>query len=177
MAVLPRYSPPRSPVQRIRRQVHERPFPGRVMTIALGILATDCLVIAADTEVTDGFLESGQSKIRVSSSTLIKAVLGQEGVSRRGASVAMAGAGTVAHIRALTDAVWSTSLEAAGLGSPAFIRAVGDPLIMFHRDHILPSSEMPPEYRPLGATLDRSDRAFRTSVRRVDLQGGMEGLG
>src|SRR5437660_1618792 len=93
-----------------RSEVYSRPRPRRLperkrMTIALGVICGDGLVISADTEETDGWLKTNQSKITVSQN--IHLVTYEKGggrakVPETAATCAVAGAGNAGYIDALT---------------------------------------------------------------------------
>jgi len=124
------------------------------MTIALGILATDALVVAADTEESDGYLKSLQSKIRVSTQMELTGSIGNgpgTGVPSRAqqsAASAIVGAGTAGYVDAVRDRLWQPCLDNSKRDDPEFIRSIELPLSAFYRDHVIPFGSFRSADRP-----------------------------
>lgn len=125
------------------------------MTIALGILASGGLVVAADTEESDGYLKTLESKIRVSTQTDLTGSVGRgaaaRGVptkARQSAASAIAGAGRAGYIDALTPVMWGPCLANSMGSDETFISEVGRPLGEFYREHIIPFGSYAPLERP-----------------------------
>ncbi len=93
------------------------------MTITLGILANDGIVLAADTEVSWG-------DTRKTEGTKI-ALWPEEGL-------AIAGAGNVDYIAALSERVHAAVLGVKTADMGLIRRKIQHALVNFHRDHILP---------------------------------------
>jgi hypothetical protein len=174
------------PVPRIPRPVPRRLQKISRMTIALGVLALDGLVVAADTEESDGYLKTAESKIRVSSSVDSSAgsanLTPGIGVPTRtgtSAATAVAGAGTASYIDAVSEALWSPCIDHAHEDDQKLIDAIAAPLGTFYREHVVPFAAYPalerPDFELLIAATHRSaapqnrHRLFvtdKTSIRR-----------
>src|SRR5438067_3513959 len=106
---------------------------GKRMTIALGILASDGIVVAADREeqIPD-FMKVSQSKIRVMSIA---------SKSHSGSCV-VTGAGDGTHIDALTDSLLQAFTAQSELVGVELQTCLADVVEQFHHDHIFPVSPL-----------------------------------
>ena len=145
-----------------------RPFPpkprqlpcGKRMTIAIGVLADNGIVVAADTEESDGYLKSSQSKIRVSSASAVIGVWSGPGQSLPEPSPmsdvavsAIAGAGTGPYIDVLSGELWQWCLANASAPSDKVINGLTEIIGRFYAKHIVPFALFPPNERPEVALL------------------------
>ncbi len=112
------------------------------MTIALGVLAHDGVVLAADTEETAGAFKSLQSKV-------FTAVYQNhsEPVYKRTAC-GISGAGSAAHIDLLAEEWTRVFLENPLPTSGQPRRALANHLKQFYVEHMLPFSNLPEDRRP-----------------------------
>jgi hypothetical protein len=123
------------------------------MTIALGVLCGDGLVISADTEETDGFLKTNQSKIFVSQNIHLVTYEkgGREKPSETAATCAVAGAGNAGYIDAvtplLTGGIWKAKDETE------YLKMFGKALREFYRENVIPFAGYPERERPDFSTL------------------------
>jgi hypothetical protein len=104
------------------------------VTIALGILAHDAVVIAADTQVgiTD-YLKSDQSKISFT---------GRSSTGTREMGLAIAGAGTTAYTRHFQQQITRMAATMPALSHDDFESACSSHLIAFHDTHIVPCASV-----------------------------------
>jgi hypothetical protein len=123
------------------------------MTICLGVLAGDGLIIAADTEETDGFLKTNQQKISVSvnihliaSVNAKKHTKGKVGVPPV-ATCAIAGAGNAGYLDSITPLL----AKDFGDGKKSVEASQGDAgktVRTFFREHVIPFAAYPLLERP-----------------------------
>jgi len=123
---------------KLRYSLHE----GTPVTIALGILCDDGLVIGADTEQTaPGYFKMGGSKIH----SFYNEPWVKEGRKMPGAVCTITGAGPTEYVTAITEKLGeaflravSNDVEIGGIGS-----VFEDVLKQFHAENILPFSGYP----------------------------------
>src|SRR5262249_1584811 len=127
------------------------------MTIALGLMATDGIVLAADTEIswTDGRKSEG-AKIRFDADT----------------GVAIAGAGDQDYINALTDDLILVMRATPGIDDD-MRTAIENALLDFYQTHVKPQSDAAELMPELLIGLCRGGRSTlwrsaRTTVRRTE---------
>ena len=140
------------------------------MTIAIGVLARDGLVIAADTEESDGFLKTTTSKVKLNirlQADQVAAHLPGGAVARSTAVCAVTGAGTSSLIESLGDRLVRTGTEFADQSDDAVLGAIQSVLEPFHRDHVVPFSGWPLQERPdvsliVGITNKTQNRLYST---------------
>ena len=128
----PLYPPSPQPIYPWPKPPRPHPFPppprrlpqGKRMTIALGILASDGVVIAADTELSwgEGYRKSEGAKIAVVEE----------------AGLAIAGAGDYGLIEALSHELQQTILARRTVGLGGIRQAIKANITRFYRDHVLP---------------------------------------
>jgi hypothetical protein len=106
------------------------------MTIALGIIARDGLVVAADSEESSGYLKTDELKI-----------LTVMGSHSSGAGL-ITGAGTSDYIDALKYDIADLFLDHPELNDKALQRALGQFLKQFYEDHVIPFAVYPEDDRP-----------------------------
>lgn len=98
------------------------------MTIAVGVLARDGVVLAADSEITWGYLKTSGEKIR--------------SAQGRSGALAIAGAGAAAYFAAIGDELIDAFQSFQKRTSAAHIRGrFGDILSAFHAKHVVPYGE------------------------------------
>lgn len=152
------------------------------MTIAIGILAEDGLVVAADTEESDGYLKTAESKIRKSSQLDVTGSVGGSGVAsraKRTAASAIAGAGTSGYIDSVTPSLWGPCLAHSKASDETFMNEIGGRVAAYYREHVIPFASYPSNERPefelllavthRGAPPQDRHRVFvtdRTTIRR-----------
>lgn len=131
------------PVPRIPRPVPRRFPPTKSMTIALGILASDGLVLAADTQETiQGYAKFTHGKMGAS---LVSGLGKPE--NRRACMIA--GAGSSPHLHALTALLQRRFTAKPTVSSVDEAESVFAEIIQtFHADHILPYAQYPSIERP-----------------------------
>ena len=118
----------------------------RRMTIAVGIVANDGIVVAADTEETSGYLKTEQTKILT---VLCSPPVNDKNVRQLSGSCLISGAGNSDHLDALKDELALVFLQNPTASSPLEIKsAFGKCLKSFYRDHIIPFAAFPIEDRP-----------------------------
>ena len=108
------------------------------MTIAIGLLASDGIVVAADTQITAGTGKTTMGKIGA-------------GISSHGDGVGsciVAGAGSVVHMRHCSGLLQSVFMDRRGLVGDSLQDAVTEELARFHETHIVPFSNVPFDERP-----------------------------
>lgn len=102
------------------------------MTIAIGLLASDGIVVAADTQITAGTGKTTMGKIGA-------------GISSHGDGVGsciVAGAGSVVHMRHCSGLLQSVFMDRRGLVGDSLQDAVTEELARFHETHIVPFSNV-----------------------------------
>ena len=129
-----------------------RPFPAKPrrlperkhMTIALGLIARDGIVFAADTqETTPGYWKHDQGKIWECGRALLETSRGG------GAFCLVAGAGHAAHVDGISRALIHRFNAEPYLSDPAQVQpALALELEMFHAKYVLPFAAYPHEDRP-----------------------------
>lgn len=132
------------------------------MTIALGVIAGDGVVLAADTEETDGYLKTGQSKI----STAIYQNPQERVYSH--CACGISGAGTAGHIDLLTERLSEIFLDHAVPLDRNQRLALAAEVSQFYRDHVVPFASYPEHERPdfsmlLALSLGKHDRQILVS--------------
>jgi hypothetical protein len=101
----------------------------RKVTIALGILATDGIVIAADRQIgVSQYMKLSQGKIAFAKSV-------KDG---KGASFAIAGAGTVSYLEAFSQLEMDKFHSHAGLDMAEYSKTIQDGFDEFYRRHVEP---------------------------------------
>jgi hypothetical protein len=113
------------------------------MTIALGIIATDGLVVGADSEESTGFLKSSQQKLMP---LFLGMQLGSGGHPPTGVCV-FTGSGDGGYIDAVTEDLMEILYDET-LHGPALKKALGKRLKDFYKDHIIPFAAFPENDRP-----------------------------
>lgn len=152
------------------------------MTIALGVLAGDGLIIAADSEESDGILKTHQHKIAVSVNMQMTATWDRPGKKRKSvkpakpvqprAVCAIAGSGDAAYLDTLTP------LLACGFGKTQNVdecqHSFGKTIGAFYRENVIPFAKYPANDRPdfstiIGVTTETENALFaseKTALRR-----------
>jgi len=98
------------------------------MTIAVGVLASDGVVLAADTEYTWGYLKTSGEKIWTAEAN--------------GSAVAVAGAGGSDYVEAVSQELLDNFQAAPEAASAEEIKKrFGTVLSSFHREHVVPFAE------------------------------------
>lgn len=143
MAVPPtipaKYPPAHPPYPRIPRAVPRRWPERKRMTIAIGILCQDGIVIAADTEEVAGYMKSVQSKIMT--------ILDSARTRPRGIC-AIAGAGHAGYIDALTEEIGDVFLNDTGVAGSQLKKTFGRCISDFYRENVVPFAAYPIADRP-----------------------------
>jgi len=112
------------------------------MTIALGILATDGVVIAADTQESYGY--AGAVK-----NDALKIIYFLDATIRNPRGVcAIAGAGDAGHVEAITMLLGNAFLTHHGLQDEKLLDALNPVLRRFYDEHIIPFASYPAGERP-----------------------------
>jgi hypothetical protein len=114
------------------------------VTIAIGILATDGVVIAADTQTgIPDYLKVGQGKVSITVSRADQAPMGHR-------SFAISGAGSAGYLKALHERMSHRTSESDVnfLAFGSLEETVSDSLKKFYRHHVVPFSCYPPNERP-----------------------------
>ena len=120
---------PKLPVPRPRLfQLKPRQLPtGKRMTIGIGILASDGVVIAADTqESIQGYWKTNQGKVRWSA---------YQSVDHGSGSIVVTGAGTARHLDAIQDQLTAEFVDAHQVDVEGWARKV---IKDFHVEHVVP---------------------------------------
>ncbi|MGA2903246.1 MAG: hypothetical protein ABSD98_05425 [Candidatus Korobacteraceae bacterium] len=143
------------------------------MTIAIGILATDGIVIAADREESDGYLKHDRGKI-------FQTFRGRTPTG----SIALTGAGDGPSLDGVCNLLANTFSAEHDIGSDAAEKALVDAHRKYYEETILPFSLQPQLERPdyslvigcVGGGLAGS-RLFRTSKLGFNSSGDYEAVG
>lgn len=109
------------------------------MTIAIGLLARDGIVVAADSQVTIGSGKVSQGKMRAGFNT--------DGDANTGSCV-IASAGLVGYTDSCAGLLTRTFSADKGRGGAKLKEAFEANLKKFNRDHVLPFAKYPAEDRP-----------------------------
>jgi hypothetical protein len=116
------------------------------MTICIGILASDGVVVAADTEEISGYLKSSQPKIITVGSGI---QLGKtSGSSLTGGACIIAGAGDAGYIDSLKMELADVFLDNKKLVHKPLQKAVEKCVRDFHVNHVIPFGAFPRSDRP-----------------------------
>jgi hypothetical protein len=110
------------------------------VTIALGIIVEDGIVLAADTEESSGYLKSGQTKI--------VGVLDTEAGRKSLGACLISGAGTSDYIDSLTYELADVFFYHPNLAGKDLKSEFGKCVKSFYRDHIIPFAPFPEDERP-----------------------------
>jgi hypothetical protein len=108
------------------------------MTIALGILASDGIVVAADTEESSGYLKNETTKILN--------VIGPKDIL--GGSCVISGAGDSGYVSSSMFELADVFLDNKTLRGKVLQQTFEDSIKKFHDDHIIPFAAYPTEDRP-----------------------------
>ena len=100
------------------------------MTIALGVLATDGLVIAADTQVTAGYLKMSQSKVSWAGKSEVPPG------TKRG-QIVVSGAGVETSIKYLRNAITS-GFQRGDMSVASINEAMREETLNYHTTHVTP---------------------------------------
>ena len=122
------------------------------MTIAIGLMAEDGIVVAADTQESTGGLLKGDKQKMVS----FGGAIGQDAKSVREGGCVIAGAGDSGHTRALIDQLGflfmvNGDLQVMTLANDKTLSLVGEfrtCLRSFYKEHIIPFASFPRRERP-----------------------------
>jgi hypothetical protein len=156
----PHWSSHPSPVKHTRHP-WKSIFKERSVTIALGILANDGIVVATDTQEGTGYaggLKTGRNKIRIG---MTGAVAG--GHQR---SMAVTGAGRTGYLEAMMESIHTCLSDAQS--SDDCQGSVEKRLCEFYSQHVHPFSYLPEGERPDCAVLAALQHGPRTSLWATD---------
>jgi hypothetical protein len=110
------------------------------MTIALGIVASDGVILAADTQETyAGLFKLDQGKILAAAGTPLEKQVGGFGVT---------GAGSSVHLDSISQELCSAYLDAKSREPDVVHTLVKGRVSNFYREHIVPCSQLPEYERP-----------------------------
>lgn len=138
------------------------------MTIAVGVLATDGVVVAADTELTYGVWKNHQGKI----SAMCKAI---EGDPHGLATILITGAGDDACLQAMSAQLIEAFGQLDDVSDEGITTLVERAVLQFHHDHIIPWNTLPqsrPEIAMLVAAGSPTTKMLLTSSKTVVHDGG-----
>jgi hypothetical protein len=109
------------------------------MTIALGILGTKCLVVAADTQETDGITKG--FSLKVNHASKYDANLDVKG------SIVISGAGNSGYIESVSESLIDLFLEREDWSITEFEMEMKSKISVFYREHVVPlsGSSYPPD--------------------------------
>ena len=125
------------------------------MTVAIGLLARDGIVVAADTQITQGTGKFNQGKMQANFNT--------DGDANTGSCV-IAGAGTIPHAEDCTQLLREGfAVDRQRIGMP-LRRAFIDTLKQFHEDHIAPFAAYPADDRPSVECIIAYERNHRSKL-------------
>jgi 20S proteasome alpha/beta subunit len=134
------------------------------MTIALGVLCGDGLIIAADTEESDGFLKTSASKISIATNIYVYASVGKKPRLGRGpqeiAACAVAGAGDSAYLDTITPMLIDDFQETEQADEDAIQGEFSKTVRKFYIEHVVPFAQYP--------AIDRPDFSVLVGVSRKD---------
>lgn len=142
-----------------------RRYAKKAMTIALGILAQDGLVMAADTEISAGPEKLEEGKI---------AWIGRAKSGSSVTNLAVSGAGNLAYLRHLQlDVISSFQESKSVLSFPQIKNRLTRHIETFHKKHVMPFSAFKEEERPtvrliVGAQKEFSSRLWYTEEAAVN---------
>ena len=128
------------------------------MTIAIGLLASDGLVVAADTQVTIGDRKTTMGKIGAAVQSK-DSVLG---------SCIVAGAGSVTYMNTCSAAMVSTFLKDADHVGDDLRADLADDLHTFHETHVIPFAQFPGDDRPYVEFLVAYERQDHRAIWQTD---------
>ena len=128
------------------------------MTIAIGLLASDGIVVAADTQVTIGDSKTAMGKIGA-------AVQYRDDVL---GSCVVAGAGSVTHMNSCSQTMISTFMRRAEYVGDDLRAALVEDLETFHQSHIIPFAQFPDHERPFVEFLVAYQRDGRRAIWQTD---------
>jgi hypothetical protein len=117
------------------------------MTIAIGLIANDGIVVAADTEESGGFLKSGQNKILTVGGHIQLGHPAATSQSLCGACL-ISGAGESAYIDNLSMDLADVFLDNPTLGGAVLKKEFGKCVREFYREHVIPFAGFPDHDRP-----------------------------
>ena len=141
------------------------------MTIAIGVVASDGVVLAADSEETiPGYLKRDETKILV-------------GMGREKIMVAASGAGHAHYLDKVNSAITDIVMKGNKAELDEVERGIQEYLKQFYREHILPFASYPAEERPdislviAGASPEWGRALWTTSSNLVKRQTGYGAVG
>lgn len=115
------------------------------MTICIGMIASDGLLVAADSEENDGYFKRSQSKIF----TAIDGVPLGPNMSGPSGACAIAGAGHGGYCDALSEQLTNLFLDSKDVVDVHLLGSIFEERIkQFYQDHIIPFAAYPPDERP-----------------------------
>lgn len=120
------------PAPRIPRPVPRRLPVHKAMTIALGMLANDGLVIAADSQITSGDWKTSHGKV---------SCVVWDADTATPISVVLTGAGTLSYIEAAWEAI--RPCMKPGISMPTLKSSIAKAVQKFYREHIVPFGQFP----------------------------------
>jgi hypothetical protein len=145
------------------------------MTIAIGLLASDGLVMAADTQETVGSFKMDQSKMLIANRGRHK---------ERAGALAVSGAGWGGHIDSINQELCERFMETPRLSKITLTKEVRSKVHRFHMEHIAPLGGYPSDDRPnfsllLGAVVGKDRLLWTTheSAIRACRNYGAVGIG
>lgn len=154
------------------------------MTIALGVLTPEGLVVAADTQESDGFLKTSQQKIALASNIHVYTSIDRKrhrpkpSSDRKGRSVcAVAGAGNAGYLDTITPLMIDDFRVVTDGDEDALETEFGKTLHHFYVQHVVPFAAFPAMDRPefsvlIGATHKGQKNLLyvseKTTLRRME---------
>jgi len=135
------------------------------VTIAIGIIARDGLVIAADTQETVGGHKSDESKLLVANQGLAKEKLG---------AMAVTGAGDAGYLDSLNQELCAAFLSKKKWPKDSLLRKTKKVVRQFHDDNVVPYAKWPEHDRPqlslvIAAQTDKINALWSTDRSAVSM--------
>jgi hypothetical protein len=109
------------------------------MTIAIGLVATDGVVIAADTEEQIGSMKSDESKMLIANRGL---------ANKKAGALVVTGAGDAGYLDSINMDICTSFFSAKSLSGARWVKTFRKQVKDFYRDHVIPFAKFPEHDRP-----------------------------